>query len=429
MRKNGKGGGKKAEDGLQAAGKAKRDRPVDARTDKAVDIPRSGPGSTYLPRLAWLDATKGISMLLIVFFHFFGAYGGAGYPWPVRLHRLPAIVSECAPSLSLWDAIGCSVGALAAALFQMGPQAVGVFILLSGFGLTYSIARKGTPAGGWKLWYRRRLIRLFPMYWLAHLVYLVSPFVHRQDPLDYRFLLSFLGNRVFPIDKIFYYLVPSWWFFGLLIELYLAFPLLFYLLRKFGPLRFTILCGFITIVSRYMLFAVLEANAGYIQGAFFAARLSEFAAGMTLAHLYSHYPEAVEKRLFSGLSLLGGIVVYNLGLLSYQPGFTYVFTDALVGVGLFVIIAHIAQWIAWRPTRTGDLFSRVGAYSYGIYLLHQPYVIYVGNRMGELGFPAFMVCSILVVSIISYGSVLLERSVNLLIRAIQERHEASSVSS
>ena len=67
-------------------------------------------------------------------------------------------------------------------------------------------------------------MRLFPLYWLAHLVFLVSPFVILHDPVDYRFLLSFFGDRVYPVDKMFFYLVPAWWFLGLLIETLHRFP-------------------------------------------------------------------------------------------------------------------------------------------------------------------------------------------------------------
>jgi hypothetical protein len=35
----------------------------------------------------------------------------------------------------------------------------------------------------------------YPMYWVAHLVYLVSPFVACLEPVDDRIILSLLGLR------------------------------------------------------------------------------------------------------------------------------------------------------------------------------------------------------------------------------------------
>lgn len=390
--------------------------------EKTPEVPRS------YARLTWLDATKGISILLIVFFHFFSAYGGGGYPWPFKLSNLPSFVSECSPASST-GALGCTAGALFAALLQRGPNAVGVFILLSGFGLTYSLAKRGYPQGGWMRWYRRRLLRLFPMYWTAHLVYLISPFVHRQDPIDYRFFLSFLGDRVYPIDKIFYYLTPAWWFVGLLIELYLVFPLLFGLLKKVGPGWFLAICALITVFSRYMLFGVIEANANYLQGALFTARLWEFAAGMVLALFYRSHPYLAEEWLFSGKTLLGGILVYNLGLYSYQPTFTYAFSDALIGIGLFIILVHIVRWAERLLSPLGWILSTAGVYSYGLYLLHQPYVIYFGKRMGELGLPFFIGCALLIVTIIALLAILIERYVNRLTSRMLDRFDAGATPS
>src|SRR5207244_9501806 len=158
---------------------------------------------------------------------------------------------------------------------QVGFHAVAGFLVLSGFGLTYSLAKTGNPAGGWAGWCRARLLRLFPMYWLAHLVYLISPFVARPEPVDYRFVLSLLGDRVYPVDSIFFYANPAWWYFGLLLELYLVFPVLFRLLQKLGPVGFLVLCGAVTLTSRYLMLSVIPVNGCYVQCAFFGSRLWE----------------------------------------------------------------------------------------------------------------------------------------------------------
>src|SRR5207253_8234992 len=64
----------------------------------------------------------------------------------------------------------------------IGFHAVGVFIILSGWALMESTARRAESASlKWGNWYRARSLRLYPMYWVAHLVYLVSPFVARRS--------------------------------------------------------------------------------------------------------------------------------------------------------------------------------------------------------------------------------------------------------
>ena len=130
-----------------------------------------------------------------------------------------------------------------------------------------------------------------------------------------------MGDRFYPPDTMFYYLVPAWWYFGLLIQLYLVFPLLYRLLQKLGPAWYLAVSIVATVATRSLLADVLHANGNYGQGALFLGRLWEFATGMVLAYYYSKYPGLVEERLFSGRAFVAGIVMYVLGAYSYQPVF------------------------------------------------------------------------------------------------------------
>lgn len=370
-------------------------------------------------RLWWVDSVKGLSILWIAFFHYFIAFNDGRYPWLIHFNSFPGFISHYAPS-SYVETAGRIVELCLAAVFQRGSQAVGVFLLLSGFGLSYSLAKHGGPEAGWAHWFQKRLVRLFPMYWIAHLIYLVSPFVHRQDAVDWRFLLSFLGDRVYPVDTMFYYMNPALWFFGLLLELYLVFPLLHHMMKRLGPGGFFCICALITIVSRYLLFSVIQANGNYIQGAFFGGRLWEFAAGMVLGQLCHDRPEAVERRLFAGTTLLAGIAAYYAGLCSYGPTFWYTFSDALTAMGLFVILLHVASGLRFLPGAERVL-SVVGVYSYGIYLIHQPYVIYFGEHLRGAGMLAYVASACAIMSVIALCAMPIEKSVNRLMDLFQDR--------
>jgi len=374
-------------------------------------------------RLTWLDSMKGISILWIAFFHFYTSYTNNRYPDPLGANYFSSFLSRCAPSSSLgW--VGCLAHGFFVALSSVGFHAVAVFLVLSGFGLTYSLAKSGNPEDGWTGWYRGRLLRLFPMYWLAHLIYLLSPFVARSEPVDYRFVLSFLGDRVYPVDSIFYYVNPAWWYFGLLLELYLVFPLLFRLLQKLEVVWFLIVCGAVTLLSRYVLLFVLSAHGYYIQGAFFGARLWEFAIGMVLGLLYRRSASDADQRLFSFPAIAFGIVLYVLGLYSYANSTTYLFNDALIGTGLFVILAHIARWCDLLP-RVGGTLAYIGAFSYGLYLVHQPYVIYFGERMREMNEVVFTLLAWVIIAIITCAAIPLERYVNQLTNRVLDRKKDS----
>ena len=370
-------------------------------------------------RLPWLDETKGISILWIAFFHFFIAYGAGHYPWPIGLSNFASFVQSCSAETAISL---CRLEGLVAALIQRGAQPVGVFVVLSGFGLTYALAEAGRPKQGWRSWYARRLVRLFPMYWVAHLVYLISPFVYEHDPVDIRFLLSFFGDRIIPVETLFFYLNPSWWYFGMLLELYLVFPVLFILLRRMGPVAFFVLCVFFTVASRYVLQSVLQIHGYWTLGAFFGARLWEFGAGMSLAIFYRRNAERTAQALFSPVGFGCGVLLYVVGVYSYEPHFFYTASDGLIGTGLFVITAHAAVWVSRIPLlRTW--IPLVGAYSYGIFMLHQPYVMYCGRLLREhnVGFGLYVVAATAVVAVVCFLCIPLEKEVNGVVSRLRSR--------
>ena len=56
----------------------------------------------------------------------------------------------------------------------------------------------------------------------------------------------------------------------------------------------------------------------------------------------------------------------------------------------------------------------VGASSYGLYLVHQPYVLYFGERMRSLDTATFVVGAGGIIAILALGAMALERAVNVL---------------
>jgi len=210
----------------------------------------------------------------------------------------------------------------------------------------------------------------------------------------------------------------------LLLELYLVFPLLFRLLQKLGTVWFLVLCGMVTLISRYALLCVISANGYYVQGAFFGARLWEFAAGMALGLLYRRHQVLTEERLFTGWAFLAGVALYTLGLYSYATTLSYTVTDPLIGTGLFIILAHVTLWSGLLP-RLGGTLAYIGAFSYGLYLLHQPYVIYCGERMRGLSLPVFIVLACVIIALITMGAIPVERYVNQLTSRVLDRKRES----
>src|SRR5438477_9030884 len=182
-----------------------------------------------MKRLVWIDISKALAICFVVYFHFFRTV--------FEHYQLPP---------NDWSGgLAGAVSILRSAWWQisgLGFHAVGAFIILSGWTLVQStMARAESGNVPWGKWYFARFTRLYPMYWVAHLVYLISPFIARLEPVDERIVLSLLGLRFIDISMNFMYLNAAWWYFAMLIQFYLIFPLLFWAARRFGAWLFLII--------------------------------------------------------------------------------------------------------------------------------------------------------------------------------------------
>jgi peptidoglycan/LPS O-acetylase OafA/YrhL len=266
----------------------------------------------------------------------------------------------------------------------------------------------------WAAWYRARFLRLYPMYWVAHLVYLISPFVARGEPIARRVVLSLLGLRFVDIGMNFFYLNAAWWYFSMLIQFYLIFPLLFWTARKLGPWIFLLIACAIGFFVRYLMLIVYPQNGMWILGGFAICRLPEFALGMALGMWCSQSPARAERFLLGGAGLALGLLLYPAALQLYHNGCTYIFVDFATGACCFLVIVGVAGIIA-RLRRTAKLLGLVGAFSYGLYLIHQPYVIWLGLRIRQQPIWMFLLIFAATLVVLSAWAIVLEKSTNVLV--------------
>ena len=228
-----------------------------------------------MKRLAWIDISKALAISFVVYFHFFRTVFEHYEPPPADWSGIVA------GTISFFRAAWWEISGL-------GFHAVGAFIILSGWTLMESTARhaaKGELA--WGRWYGARFVRLYPMYWVAHIIYFVSPFIAKLEPVDGRIVLSLLGLRFINIEMNFMYLNAAWWYFSMLIQFYLMFPLLFWAIRKFGAGIFLIVACALGFFVRYLFLGPWPQNGLWVLGGFAVCRLPEFALGMALASWHS----------------------------------------------------------------------------------------------------------------------------------------------
>ena len=366
-----------------------------------------------MKRLLWLDISKGLAILFVAYFHFFRTYFEHGTLPPADWNGLAA------GALTIARLVWLKVSGL-------GFHAVGVFIILSGWTLMQSTTRRAeSGAIAWGTWYRARFLRLYPMYWVAHLVYLVSPFVARLEPVDSRIILSLLGLRFIDIQMNFMYLNAAWWYFSMLIQFYLIFPLLFWAARRLGPLRFLLIACATGFFARYILLVVWPQNGLWVLGGFAVCRLPEFALGMSLAMWHTQSAARLEWFLLRGAGFVVGLILYPAALLLYHGATAYVFVDFATGACCFLEIVGIAGLILLFKG-LANVFGLVGLYSYGLYLIHQPYVIWLGLRIREQPIWMFLLIAVATLAVLSAWGALLEKATNTLVNKLVSRKKTAN---
>jgi len=364
-------------------------------------------------RLVWIDISKGLAILFVAYFHFLRTYFQYGVLPPADWSNLAA------SALTILGLVWFKVSGL-------GFHAVGVFIILSGWTLMQSTMRRAESGSiAWGGWYRARFLRLYPMYWVAHLVYLVSPFVARLEPVDDRIVLSLLGLRFIDIQMNFMYLNAAWWYFSMLIQFYLIFPLLFWTARRTGPWLFLIIGCAAGFFARYILLVVWPQNGLWVLGGFAICRLPEFALGMSLAMWHRQSAARVEWFLLRGAGFVIGLILYPAALLLYDGLEPYIFVDFATGACCMLEIVGIAGIISLF-NNPAKLFGLVGLYSYGLYLIHQPYVIWLGLRIREVPIWAFLLICIPTLAVLSAWGMLLEKGTNTLVNKLTSLRKPAS---
>ena len=358
-----------------------------------------------MKRLLWIDISKGLAILFVAYFHFFRTYFQYGVLPPADWSNFAA------SALTILRLVWFNVSGL-------GFHAVGVFIILSGWTLMQSTMRRVESGPvAWGSWYRARFLRLYPMYWVAHLVYLVSPFVARLEPVDNRMILSLLGLRYIDIQENFMYLNAAWGYFSMLIQFYFVFPLLFWAARHLGPWMFLIIACAAGFFARYVLLVLWPQNGLWVFGGFAICRLPEFALGMSLAMWHARSGERVEWFLLRGVGFVLGLILYPAALQLYHGLYEYIFVDFATGACCMLEIVGIAGIISLFQG-PAKLFGLVGVYSYGLYLIHQPYVIWLGLRIREVPIWMFLLICIPTLAVLSAWGMLLEKGTNALVNKL-----------
>ena len=337
--------------------------------------PYGSPDLTNGPRSGieqhWLDAMKAVALFWVFLNHAaerifgFPYFANPNQQWPPLSER----VGQLAPIAGHgpWD-VPLNILRY---LGWSGDQGVQLFLIISGFGLTWGLLAKGEGRPlSIGAFYLRRFERIYPLWWGVHLLVLPLRWLSGEDWIDAPdFWLSLLGLRLSAGSL--YILSPAWWYVALLIQLYLVYPLLWELLRRKG-LRFFLLSVLTTafIVRGLGLFWFSGYLDAWSRGAIFITRLPEFAFGMAFAVLLRRYPDAVLHRLRSIRWTLCAVAGYILGItLSFSLG-GMTFAPFLLGVSAFVVLLRPLDVVGRSKSSMAQCLRYVGKHSFSLYLVH-----------------------------------------------------------
>ncbi len=329
-------------------------------------------------RFIWVEAIKALALLWIFVNHVSEQL--FGYPlianpisgWPPFAERVAQLIP-----LDGFGAWNIPINILRY-VGWFGDQGVQLFIIASGFGLTWGLLnRQADKPIKLVPFYLSRAERIYPMWWGVHILFIATWFVTGWglSLFEPATVLSFLGIRLTP--ELIYYFSPAWWYFWLIVQLYLVFPFLWGVLRKWGPFRLLLWSSVIALAIRGVGLFVFDSYLdAWARGAIFITRLPEFVFGISLASWMFTHPEATQKRLGSWQVGLSSILGYALGiyLALSLPGM--IFAPFLLGVSAFVLLYQILNktlpvFPRWLQSSTGWL----GKHSYSLYLIHHPVIL------------------------------------------------------
>ncbi len=269
--------------------------------------------------------------------------------------------------LNFWRYVGWS-----------GDQGVQLFLIISGFGLSWGLlAKYGKTPFKISNFYLRRGERIFPLWWGAHFLFIaILAFTgYGLSPYSISTYLSFAGIRVTP--ELIYYFSPAWWYISLIIQLYLFFPVLWYFLRRWGAARLLlascVIAFLIRLAGLYYFDGYLDA---WARGAIFITRLPEFVFGICFALWLLEKPAELERRLKGVLPLMVLATGYIIGnLLSLTLGGMAV-APFITGVCAFLLLYKLFKWCAdWVSAYVISPFVWLGKHSYSLFLVHHPIIL------------------------------------------------------
>jgi peptidoglycan/LPS O-acetylase OafA/YrhL len=260
------------------------------------------------------------------------------------------------------------------AIAKSGAAGVDLFFALSAFLITSILLREREETGGISLrrFYLRRILRIWPLYFLLIAVGVVLAHTMAKQSLPWYYVagyLLFVGNWVHAVFGRPESICSPLWTVSIEEQFYLIWPLLMKMLRRRGMIVAAIVTFLLATVCRVG-FMLAGSSGGFIYYGS-VSRCDSLALGILLALFADHLPRLTRRARW--LLLAGGLLgwVASSAWLNEQPGPV----DIRMVLGrLIVSLAAGAILYACLHSHSrlvrGEWVVRLGKISYGLYMLH-----------------------------------------------------------
>lgn len=270
---------------------------------------------------------------------------------------------------------------------MLGQTGVDLFFVLSGFLITGILLDTAQNKDRLKNFYIRRALRIFPLYYMAMIVFLFYLIALKGESLfDFRVLshLLYIQNWSSGNSLDSFMLINHTWSLAVEEQFYLFWPILLFSFLRKSVKHLIALCVCVILFSFGLRYLMNELS--YYKLAYFVTlcRLDGLVLGSLLSVVCLHYRQILyENRKYF---LYGGglsFIILCWFFFTYATALNAHFT--LIKYGLFLCSISYTSLVAYiflSGNQNGlvkffslELFRRFGRVGYGIYMFHAPVMI------------------------------------------------------
>jgi peptidoglycan/LPS O-acetylase OafA/YrhL len=282
-------------------------------------------------RLFYLDFIRAIATISIVMTHFNARYLYLSPPMPEK-----AIVTTTVSNI------------------YIGNWGVSLFFIISGAALMYIYEDKCN----WKEFYRKRFLSIYPMFWIAYsFAFLYLFYSDKRIPSSavdvpkINIIFSCLGLDGLLVRNIPMFYILGEWFLGVIIIMYLIFPILRKLIINYS---YATVIGVIAVY----LWMIFGFNFNFDRGTVILTRLPEICFGM--------YYIRFRKRVNGKVAFLSLLILVTNGLL--KPNWSQDIQTTYVGIFSFLLLVYFSYYLERVVIK--KVCGVISKYSYATFLVH-----------------------------------------------------------